>query len=56
MLFNCEHCLSPVAPGNRICNRPLCKEREVERQSVLKCQELGIPFRPELYRAYGRIP
>lgn len=53
MLFNCKFCTSPVSPGTEICNRPLCKERELERQSVLQCQVLGIPFDPAPYRSPG---
>lgn len=45
LLFHCIHCGS--GSMTETCNRPLCREKEAQRQTVLKCAELGIPFRPE---------
>jgi len=43
MLFKCQHCTAPVLPGVEVCNRPLCRQRERERQTNLKCREFGMP-------------
>lgn len=51
--MKCEHCNTILPPALTTCFREKCRQLEAERQSVLKCKELGIPFRPELYRPYG---
>ena len=42
MLFTCNYCGSPNMPGSRSCNRPLCKEKELQRQTEEKVRELGL--------------
>ncbi len=42
MLFKCQNCQTVMPPGVKECPKPKC-------QSVLKCAELGIPYRPEDY-------
>lgn len=42
MLFKCQNCKTFMPPGVTACFRPAC-------QTILKCRELGIPYRPEDY-------
>lgn len=55
-LFTCEFCRAPVRPGKRFCKRQRCINAEIQRQSVLKCEELGIPFNPALFKPFAGAP
>ena len=55
MLFTCEYCRTPIAPGRRTCRRTECVTRDVERQSRDKARELGMhyPFPERPFPARG---
>jgi hypothetical protein len=42
MINHCRHCGTLTAKVDEICTRPQCREKELERQTALKCRDLGI--------------